>query len=40
VAVDDEEGEDDSDELDANVLDGVCLAGEAVDRMVKLVMVT
>jgi len=38
VAVDDEE--DDSDELDANVLDGVSLAGERFDRMVKRVMVT
>jgi CRP-like cAMP-binding protein len=40
-----EEGEeefeaDDADELDANVLDGVYLAGERFDRMVKRVMVT
>ncbi len=35
-----EEGEeDDIDELDANVLDGVYLAGERFDRMVKRVMV-
>jgi CRP/FNR family cyclic AMP-dependent transcriptional regulator len=32
--------EDDSDELDANVLDGVYLAGERFDRMVKRVLVT
>lgn len=32
--------EDDADELDANVLDGVYLAGERFDRMVKRVMVT
>jgi CRP/FNR family cyclic AMP-dependent transcriptional regulator len=31
--------EDDADELDANVLDGVYLAGERFDRMVKRVMV-
>lgn len=30
--------EDDADELDANVLDGVYLAGERFDRMVKRVM--
>ncbi len=35
-----EEDEDDVDELDANVLDGVYLAGERFDRMVKRVMVT
>jgi len=35
-----EEGEDDADELDSNVLDGVYLAGERFDRMVKRVMVT
>jgi CRP-like cAMP-binding protein len=36
-----EEGEeDDIDELDANVLDGVYLAGERFDRMVKRVMVS
>lgn len=41
AAVDDEdEEEDDADELDANVLDGVYLAGERFDRMVKRVMVT
>jgi CRP/FNR family cyclic AMP-dependent transcriptional regulator len=32
--------EDDADELDANVLDGVYLAGERFDRMVKRVMVS
>ena len=32
--------EDDADELDVNVLDGVYLAGERFDRMVKRVMVT
>jgi len=32
--------EDDADELDPNVLDGVYLAGERFDRMVKRVMVT
>ena len=35
-----EEEEDDVDELDANVLDGVYLAGERFDRMVKRVMVS
>ncbi|MEA2602765.1 MAG: family transcriptional regulator, cyclic receptor protein [Acidobacteriota bacterium] len=41
VAVgDEEEDEDDADELDANVLDGVYLAGERFDRMVKRVLVT
>ncbi|HSS78269.1 MAG TPA: cyclic nucleotide-binding domain-containing protein [Thermoanaerobaculia bacterium] len=39
VAAEGEE-EDDSDELDANVLDGVYLAGERFDRMVKRVLVT
>jgi CRP/FNR family transcriptional regulator, cyclic AMP receptor protein len=34
------EEEDDVDELDPNVLDGVYLAGERFDRMVKRVMVT
>lgn len=34
------EEEDDADELDSNVLDGVYLAGERFDRMVKRVMVT
>jgi CRP/FNR family cyclic AMP-dependent transcriptional regulator len=34
------EEEDDADELDANVLDGVYLAGERFDRMVKRVLVT
>jgi CRP/FNR family cyclic AMP-dependent transcriptional regulator len=37
VGGDDEDGVD---ELDANVLDGVCLAGERFDRMVKRVMVS
>jgi CRP-like cAMP-binding protein len=37
-AVEDEE-DDDADELDANVLDGVYLAGERFDRMVKRVLV-
>jgi CRP/FNR family transcriptional regulator, cyclic AMP receptor protein len=32
--------EEDADELDANVLDGVYLAGERFDRMVKRVMVS
>ena len=32
--------EDDADELDANVLDGVYLAGERFDRMLKRVLVT
>jgi hypothetical protein len=32
--------EDDADELDANVLDRVYLAGERFDRMVKRVMVS
>lgn len=40
VTMDEEEEEDDADELDANVLDGVYLAGERFDRMVKRVMVT
>jgi CRP/FNR family transcriptional regulator, cyclic AMP receptor protein len=41
VTVDgEEEEEDDADELDANVLDEVYLAGERFDRMVKRVMVT
>lgn len=35
-----EEMEDDVDELDANVLDGVYLAGERFDRMVKKVLVS
>lgn len=35
-----EEEEDDADELDPNVLDGVYLAGERFDRMVKRVMVS
>jgi CRP/FNR family cyclic AMP-dependent transcriptional regulator len=35
-----EEEEDDADELDSNVLDGVYLAGERFDRMVKRVLVT
>ncbi|HEX3527750.1 MAG TPA: cyclic nucleotide-binding domain-containing protein [Thermoanaerobaculia bacterium] len=40
-AVGDEEEEEDEDgELDANVLDGVYLAGERFDRMVKRVLVT
>jgi CRP/FNR family cyclic AMP-dependent transcriptional regulator len=34
------EEEDDTDELDSNVLDGIYLAGERFDRMVKRVMVT
>jgi len=38
--MDGEEEEDDADELDSNVLDGVYLAGERFDRMVKRVMVT
>jgi len=37
---DEAEEEDDADELDANVLDGVYLAGERFDRMVKRVMVS
>jgi len=37
--VEEEGEEDDADELDANVLDGVYLAGERFDRMVKRVMV-
>ncbi len=37
---DEQAEEDDSDELDANVLDGVYLAGERFDRMVKRVLVT
>ncbi len=36
----DEEEEDEADELDPNVLDGVYLAGERFDRMVKRVMVS
>ncbi len=36
----DAEEEDDADELDPNVLDGVYLAGERFDRMVKRVMVS
>jgi CRP/FNR family cyclic AMP-dependent transcriptional regulator len=39
-AAEGEEEEDDADELDSNVLDGVYLAGERFDRMVKRVMVT
>lgn len=35
-----EDEEDDVDELDSNVLDGVYLAGERFDRMVKRVMVS
>jgi CRP/FNR family cyclic AMP-dependent transcriptional regulator len=35
-----EDEEDEADELDANVLDGVYLAGERFDRMVKRVLVT
>lgn len=35
-----EEEEDEADELDANVLDGVYLAGERFDRMVKRMLVT
>lgn len=35
-----EDFEDDADELDPNVLDGVYLAGERFDRMVKRVMVS
>lgn len=35
-----EEEEDDADELDPNVLDGVYLAGERFDRMVKRVLVS
>jgi len=35
-----EEDEDDADELDPNVLDGIYLAGERFDRMVKRVMVS
>jgi CRP-like cAMP-binding protein len=40
VAEGEDEEEDDVDELDANVLDGVYLAGERFDRMVKRVLVT
>jgi CRP-like cAMP-binding protein len=41
VVEDEEDDEDDeADELDANVLDGVYLAGERFDRMVKRVMVS
>ncbi len=36
----DDEEEDDADELDPNVLDGVYLAGERFDRMVKRVLVS
>jgi CRP/FNR family cyclic AMP-dependent transcriptional regulator len=36
----DADEEDDADELDPNVLDGVYLAGERFDRMVKRVMVS
>jgi CRP/FNR family cyclic AMP-dependent transcriptional regulator len=36
----DAEEEDDADELDPNVLDGVYLAGERFDRMVKRVLVS
>jgi hypothetical protein len=32
--------EDEADELDGNVLDGVYLAGERFDRMVKRVLVS
>ena len=39
-AEDEEEDERDADELDTNVLDGVYLAGERFDRMVKRVLVT
>jgi CRP/FNR family transcriptional regulator, cyclic AMP receptor protein len=40
-ALAEEEGEEDeADELDANVLDGVYLAGERFDRMVKRVLVS
>lgn len=39
VAEEDDE-DDEADELDANVLDGVYLAGERFDRMVKRVLVT
>jgi CRP-like cAMP-binding protein len=39
-AAGDEEEEDDADELDPNVLDGVYLAGERFDRMVKRVLVS
>lgn len=39
AGVEDDE-EDDADELDPNVLDGVYLAGERFDRMVKRVMVS
>lgn len=39
IEADDEE-EDDADELDPNVLDGVYLAGERFDRMVKRVLVS
>jgi CRP-like cAMP-binding protein len=35
-----EEMEDDADELDPNILDGIYLAGERFDRMVKRVMVS
>ncbi|HEV2853191.1 MAG TPA: cyclic nucleotide-binding domain-containing protein [Thermoanaerobaculia bacterium] len=35
-----EDDEDDADELDPNVLDGVYLAGERFDRMVKRVLVS
>jgi hypothetical protein len=36
----DSDEEDEVDELDANVLDGVYLAGERFDRMVKRVLVS
>jgi hypothetical protein len=36
----DEEEENEADKLDFNVLDGVYLAGERFDRMVKRVLVT
>ena len=40
VAEDEEEDDNEADELDANVLDGVYLAGERFDRMVKRVLVS
>jgi len=40
VAEDEEDDDNEADELDANVLDGVYLAGERFDRMVKRVLVT
>lgn len=39
-AAPEEEEEDEADELDANVLDGVYLAGERFDRMVRRLMVS